>query len=374
MTSTVPALRVTAQVTSAYLHAPTSFPSDGFNPCGGSRRADVSSRSEDLRLGGFEMPWPATCSTKRMLSCRSPRRPRLALLATAFVAIGTCTTLACGTPTSDAASPTGEGQPPGSGSPDSGSPVVIDTDSSSPSPPPAPDASDASSSADDAALSEDAALAGWTLTWSDEFDLPDGSPVDSTKWNQETGNGGWKSNKELEYYTPGTANAVIEDGSLVISATNVGASALTCGYGTCEYTSARFNTSGKFDQAYGLFEARIRDPAGPGPVARVLDARRQHRLRRLAPVRRDRHHGEHRQDAVEPTTGAFTGPATPVITTSLPATRSPTAASSATPFTSTTSSGKPTRSASTSTVSSTRRGRPPTCRPGTCGSTTTPST
>jgi beta-glucanase (GH16 family) len=108
------------------------------------------------------------------------------------------------------------------------------------------------------------ALPGWTLTWSDEFDGPNGSAVDPSKWNQETGNSGWSNNQELEYYTPGQANAVVTDGSLVITATDQGASAYKCQYGTCKYTSARFNTQGKFEQAYGRFEARIQIPKGQG--------------------------------------------------------------------------------------------------------------
>jgi beta-glucanase (GH16 family) len=107
-------------------------------------------------------------------------------------------------------------------------------------------------------------LPGWTLVWNDEFDLPDGSAVDPTKWTQETGNAGWGNNHEREYYTPGTANAVIEGGSLVITASTQGAAQLQCQYGTCEYTSARMNTSGKFEQQYGRFEARIKLPTGQG--------------------------------------------------------------------------------------------------------------
>lgn len=105
---------------------------------------------------------------------------------------------------------------------------------------------------------------GWTLVWSDEFNLPDGSPVDTANWTQETGNAGWDNNHELEYYTPGTQNAVIQGGSLVITATPDGASSLQCEYGTCQYTSARMNTSGKFQQQYGRFEARIKIPGGQG--------------------------------------------------------------------------------------------------------------
>lgn len=109
----------------------------------------------------------------------------------------------------------------------------------------------------------DAALAGWTLTWSDEFNGPDGSAVDPTKWTHEVGGTGW-GNAELEYYTDGTQNAVVTGGNLVITATTAGASALTCSYGVCRYTSARLKTEGLFTQAYGRFEARIQLPAGQG--------------------------------------------------------------------------------------------------------------
>ena len=108
---------------------------------------------------------------------------------------------------------------------------------------------------------EDAA--GWTLTWSDEFDLPDGSPVDPGTWNYDTGGSGW-GNKELEYYTDGTANAVIQGGNLVITARSDDASQYQCWYGTCQYTSARLNTAGNFSQQYGRVEASIQVPSGQG--------------------------------------------------------------------------------------------------------------
>jgi beta-glucanase (GH16 family) len=106
-------------------------------------------------------------------------------------------------------------------------------------------------------------LPGWTLTWSDEFDLPDGSAVDPNHWSYDTGGGGW-GNNELEYYTGGTSNAVIQNGMLVITATTDGASNYPCWYGACQYTSARLNTSGKFSQQWGLVEARIQIPEGQG--------------------------------------------------------------------------------------------------------------
>jgi beta-glucanase (GH16 family) len=107
---------------------------------------------------------------------------------------------------------------------------------------------------------------GWVLTWSDEFNGPDGSAVDPTKWVYDTGGSGW-GNSELEYYTSGTANAVIQGGNLVITATTAGASSYMCSFpsnGPCHYTSARLKTLGKLSQQYGRFEARIQIPEGQG--------------------------------------------------------------------------------------------------------------
>jgi beta-glucanase (GH16 family) len=123
---------------------------------------------------------------------------------------------------------------------------------------------DAADTADASDAASSTALPGWTLTWDDEFNLPNGSAVDSTKWTQETGNGGWSTNKEREYYTPGTDNAVLQNGMLVITAKTQGASAYSCEYGTCQYTSARMNTASSFTQKYGRFEARIKIPKGQG--------------------------------------------------------------------------------------------------------------
>jgi beta-glucanase (GH16 family) len=107
---------------------------------------------------------------------------------------------------------------------------------------------------------------GWLLTWSDEFDGADGSAVDPSKWIHDVGGAGW-GNNELEYYTDGTQNAVVQGGNLVITATTVGAASHQCSYptsGPCQYTSARLLTKGKFSQKYGRFEARIQLPAGQG--------------------------------------------------------------------------------------------------------------
>ena len=105
------------------------------------------------------------------------------------------------------------------------------------------------------------APAGWTLTWSDEFNGPDGSAVDSSKWVMETGGGGW-GNQELEYYTSRPQNAYLQNGNVVIKVLEekyTGADGITR-----NYTSARLKTQGKVAQKYGRFEARIKIPRGQG--------------------------------------------------------------------------------------------------------------
>ncbi len=97
----------------------------------------------------------------------------------------------------------------------------------------------------------------WRLVWNDEFNGPDGSAVDSTKWVFEQGNNNGWGNSELEYYTDHLTNARVEGGSLVITANKES-------IGTYQYTSARMKTQGKFTQKYGRFEARIKLPQGQG--------------------------------------------------------------------------------------------------------------
>ena len=102
---------------------------------------------------------------------------------------------------------------------------------------------------------------GWTLVWSDEFNGANGSVVDASKWVSETGGGGW-GNDELEYYTNRPLNAHQQDGNLLIKVLQekyTGSDGVTR-----NYTSARLKTLGKFTQAYGRFEARIKIPRGQG--------------------------------------------------------------------------------------------------------------
>ncbi len=129
-----------------------------------------------------------------------------------------------------------------------------------------------------------AAPAAATATFTDDFNGAAGSAVDSSKWGYETGDN--VNNHEREYYTSGTHNAALDgQGDLVITARQENPANYQCWYGTCQYTSARLSTPQKFTQAYGHFETRMKLPARPGHVARLLDARRRHRLGRLAEQR-----------------------------------------------------------------------------------------
>lgn len=103
--------------------------------------------------------------------------------------------------------------------------------------------------------------AGWKLVWSDEFNAPDNSPVDLSKWVSESGGNGW-GNQELEYYTTRPENAIQQGGNLVIKVLQekyTGADGVAR-----DYTSARLKTLGKFSQKYGRFEARMKIPQGQG--------------------------------------------------------------------------------------------------------------
>lgn len=101
----------------------------------------------------------------------------------------------------------------------------------------------------------------YILVWSDEFSAANGSLPDSSKWTMETGGDGW-GNNELETYTNRTQNVHVQDGNLVITAsqeTYKGTDGITR-----QYTSARLKTLGLFEQRYGRFEARIKIPRGQG--------------------------------------------------------------------------------------------------------------
>ncbi|MDZ7605925.1 MAG: glycoside hydrolase family 16 protein [Cyclobacteriaceae bacterium] len=94
------------------------------------------------------------------------------------------------------------------------------------------------------------------LMMQDEFNT-DGAP-NSAIWGYDIGTGtnGW-GNNELQYYTDRTQNVTVQNGYLLITARKES-------YMGSSYTSARLLTKGKFEQAYGRFEARMRLPWGQG--------------------------------------------------------------------------------------------------------------
>ena len=94
----------------------------------------------------------------------------------------------------------------------------------------------------------------WELVWSDDFNGTAGTAPDNTKWAFDIGGGGW-GNNELQTYTNNANNIKLDgNGKLEITAISNAAG----------FTSARIKTKGKFSQAYGRFEARIKTPTGPG--------------------------------------------------------------------------------------------------------------
>ena len=90
----------------------------------------------------------------------------------------------------------------------------------------------------------------YTLVWSDEFN---GTAVDTSKWNFETGNLG--VNNEKEYYQ--ASNATVANGNLVITAKYESVN-------NWAYTSARMNSANKVTAVFGRIEARIKLPVGAG--------------------------------------------------------------------------------------------------------------
>lgn len=97
----------------------------------------------------------------------------------------------------------------------------------------------------------------WNLAWSDDFDGPAGTPPDAAFWDYDVGGSGW-GNDELQFYTSRPENVALDGkGHLAIVARKET-------YQGRSYTSARINTQGKFEQALGRWEARIKLPAGQG--------------------------------------------------------------------------------------------------------------
>lgn len=96
----------------------------------------------------------------------------------------------------------------------------------------------------------------WNLVWQDEFNGPAGQPPDPARWTYDIGTD-W-GNAQLEYDTARPENVSLDGaGNLTITAREES-------YEGRNYTSGRINTRGRFEQATGRFEARMRLPSGQG--------------------------------------------------------------------------------------------------------------
>src|SRR5437899_2560318 len=109
----------------------------------------------------------------------------------------------------------------------------------------------------------------WTLVWSDEFDGAAGTPIDTTYWRYDIGDGclqsncGW-GNNEKEYYTSDTSNIALNGQGQLRIVARVAPVGLSCYYGACRYTSAKITTRGKVLVTAGRVEASIQLAAGQG--------------------------------------------------------------------------------------------------------------
>ncbi|MDB5103011.1 MAG: uncharacterized protein JWP91_700 [Fibrobacteres bacterium] len=97
---------------------------------------------------------------------------------------------------------------------------------------------------------------GWDLTFSDEFTGTANTYPDPAKWNVEVN--GNPPNSEAQAYVKSTSNVSLNgSGQLELTA-------LKQVSGSKQYTSGKVNSSGKYMQTYGRWEARIKLPAGTG--------------------------------------------------------------------------------------------------------------
>ena len=97
----------------------------------------------------------------------------------------------------------------------------------------------------------------WELSWSDEFNETEGTPINPEKWVHDLGGHGW-GNAQLEDNTDQIDNVShTGDGHLAITARaeqRIGN----------EYSSGRIKSQDRFEFQYGRVEARIKLPTGQG--------------------------------------------------------------------------------------------------------------
>lgn len=96
---------------------------------------------------------------------------------------------------------------------------------------------------------------GYQLVFQDDFDAPELNRAD---WSVELHEPGWV-NQEWQRYVDSSENIYLKDGKLVIRPVKTIAED-----GEVSYTSGRVCTRGKREYTYGIFEARLKVPAGKG--------------------------------------------------------------------------------------------------------------
>ena len=94
----------------------------------------------------------------------------------------------------------------------------------------------------------------YALVFEDHFDAPE---LDRSRWNVELHEPGWV-NEELQEYVDRAENICLRDSCLLLRPVK------TIRNGAGFYTSGRISTQYKRDFTYGLFEARLKVPRGPG--------------------------------------------------------------------------------------------------------------
>ncbi|MEM5017005.1 Ig-like domain-containing protein [Metabacillus indicus] len=116
--------------------------------------------------------------------------------------------------------------------------------------------------------SENSEIAGWNLTWGDEFN---GTELDETKWNYSTGyylnddpgTWGW-GNNELQHYTDSEDNVFVEDGKLNIKALDDPKTFPQDPDRVAPYSSGKITTQDKFTFKYGRIDFSAKLPAVTG--------------------------------------------------------------------------------------------------------------
>ncbi len=104
-------------------------------------------------------------------------------------------------------------------------------------------------------MGTDLSYDGYNLVWEDNFDAAE---LNRDDWNVELHDPGWV-NAEWQEYVDSEENIYIEDGKLVIRPIKT-----VDENGEDYYTSGRVNTQNKHDFTYGIFEAKLKVPAGQG--------------------------------------------------------------------------------------------------------------